>query len=83
MKRSRRKVIYERKTDFLERPHEEPDIQQKALKPEKKLTFIQDNLFRKGKSAIEGDLKEALHLPGLRVRHQYSEQRSMESKLLL
>ena len=58
MRRDRRKALYRRERDSLEGPHEEAEIQRRALKRGKNLAFSEDTCFRKGKSAIEGDPKK-------------------------
>ena len=57
MRRGRRTALYKREKDSLEGPHEEAEIQHKALSPGKNLAFSKE--FRKGKSAVEGDPKKS------------------------
>ena len=45
--RSRRKALYRRERDSLEGPHEEADIQRKALRQGKNLAFSEDTCLEK------------------------------------
>ena len=47
MKRDRRKALYRRERDSLEGPHEEAEIQRKALRRGKNLAFIKDTCLEK------------------------------------
>ena len=47
VRRGRRKALYRRERDFLERPHEKEEIQNKALGRGKNLAFSKDT-FSKG-----------------------------------
>ena len=58
MRRDRRKDLYRTERDFLEGPHEEAEIQHKALTRGKNLAFSEDT-FRKGKNADESDPKKS------------------------
>ena len=58
MRRDQRKDLYRIERDSLEGPHEESEIQRKALRRGEKLAFSEDTMFRKGKSAIKGDPKK-------------------------
>ena len=55
MRRDRRKDLYRTERDSLEGPHEEAKIQRKALRRGKKLGLQRRYMFRKEKSAVEGD----------------------------
>ena len=60
MRMGRRKNLYRTERDSLEGPHEEAEIQRKALRRGKNLAFSEDTcMFRKAKSAIEGDPKKS------------------------
>ena len=59
MRRGQRKDLYRKERDSLERPHEEAEIQRKALRREKKLGLQRSYMFRKGNSAVEGDSKKS------------------------
>ena len=59
MRRGRRKDLYRRERDSLEGPHEEAEIQRKALRRGKELGLQRRYMFRKGKSAVEGDPKKS------------------------
>ena len=56
--RGRRKVLCKRERDSLERFHEQAEIQRKALRRGKILNLQRRYMFRKGKSAVEGDPKK-------------------------
>ena len=56
MKRGRKTALY-RRGALLRGPHEEAEIQRKAVR--EKLGLQQKYMFRKGKSAVEGDPKES------------------------
>ena len=58
MRRDRRRDLYRRERDSLEGPHDEAEIQRKALKHGKNLVFSEDTCLEKGKSAVEGDPKK-------------------------
>ena len=47
VKRSRRKALYRRERGFLERPHEEAEIQHKALRRGKNLAFSKETWLEK------------------------------------
>ena len=47
MRRDRRKVLYRRERDSLEGPHEEAEIQRKALRRGKNLAFSKDTCLEK------------------------------------
>ena len=47
VRRDRRKDLYRRERDFLEGPHEEAEIQRKALRRGKNLAFIEDTCLEK------------------------------------
>ena len=47
MRRGRRKALYRREKDSLERPHEEAEIQRKALRRGKNLAFSEDTCLEK------------------------------------
>ena len=47
MRRGRRKDLYRRERDYLKGPHEEAEIQRKALRQGKNLTFSQDTCLEK------------------------------------
>ena len=47
MRRDRRKDLYSRERDSLEGPHEEAEIQPKALRRGKNLAFSQDTCLEK------------------------------------
>ena len=47
VRRGRRKALYRRKRDSIGRPHDEAEIQRKALKQEKNLTFIEDTCLER------------------------------------
>ena len=55
VRRDRRNALYRRERDSSEGLHEEAEIQRKALRRGKNLPFSEDT-FRKGKSAVKGDL---------------------------
>ena len=59
MRRDRRKDLYRTERESLERPHEEAEIQRKALRRGKNLPFNEDTCSEKEKSAVEGDPKES------------------------
>ena len=59
MRRGRRKDLYRTERDSLEGPHEEAEIQCKALRRGKNLAFGEDTCLEKGKSAVEGDPKKS------------------------
>ena len=52
VRRGRRKDLYRTERDSLQGPHEEAEIQRKALRRGK---IQRRYMFRKGKSAVEGD----------------------------
>ena len=54
MRRDRRKDLYRTETDSLEGPHEEAEIQGKALRTWEELGLQRRCMLRKGKSAVEG-----------------------------
>ena len=70
MRRGRRKDLYRRERDSLEGPHEEAEIQRKALKRGKNLALSEDTCLEKQKSAVEGDLKKSWS--GLKRRREPS-----------
>ena len=47
MRRDRRKDLYRRETDSLEGPHEEAEIQRKAFRRRKNLTFSDNTCLEK------------------------------------
>ena len=47
LRRGRRKVSYRKERDSLERPHEEAEIQRKALRRGKNLAFSEDTCLEK------------------------------------
>ena len=47
MKRDQRKALYRTERDSLEGPHEEAEIQRKALRHGKNLAFREDTCFEK------------------------------------
>ena len=47
MRRGQRKALYRRERDFLEGPHEEAEIQHKALRRGKNLAFSEDTCLEK------------------------------------
>ena len=47
MRRGRRKDLYKRQRDSLEGPHEEAEIQRKALRRRKNLAFSEDTCLEK------------------------------------
>ena len=47
MRRGRRKTLYRRERDSLEKPHEEAEIQRKALRRGKNLAFSEDTCLEK------------------------------------
>ena len=59
VRRGRRKALYKTKRDSLEGPHDEEEIQRKALRRGKNLAFSEDTCLEKGKSAVEGDPKKS------------------------
>ena len=58
MRRGRRKDLYRKERHSLEVPYEEPEIQRKALRRGKNLSFSKDTCLEK-KSALEGDPKKS------------------------
>ena len=52
MRRGRRKALFRRERDSSKGSHDQAEIQHKALR-------LGKNMFRKGKSAIEGDPKKS------------------------
>ena len=59
VRRSRRKDLYRTERDSLEGPHDEAEIQRKALRSGKKLGLQRRYMLKKGKSAVEGDPKKS------------------------
>ena len=57
MIRGQIKALYRRERASLDGPHEEAEIQRKALRPAKSLAFSEDTCLEK-KSVIEGDSKK-------------------------
>ena len=57
MRRGRRKALYRTERDSLEGPHEETEIQRKALRCGKNLAFSEDTCL--GKSTVEGGPKKS------------------------
>ena len=49
MRSGQRKALYRKERDFLERPYEEVEIQRKALRRGKNLTFDEDTCVEKEK----------------------------------
>ena len=47
MRRDRRKDLYRTERDYLEGPHEEAEIQRKALRRRKNLAFSEDTCLEK------------------------------------
>ena len=47
VRRDRRKALYRTERDFLEEPHEEAEIQRKALSRGKNLVFSEDTCLEK------------------------------------
>ena len=47
MRRGRRKALYRKERDSVEGPHEEAEIQRKALRRGKNLTFSEDTCLEK------------------------------------
>ena len=110
MRRGQRKNLYRRERDSLEGPHEEAQIQRKALRHGKNLVFSENACLEKERvwSKVtprkvgvglkrrwelrrrrlgwrlawwgSTEKKEASRFPGLRGRHQYSDQRSNRNR---
>ena len=59
VRRGRRKDLYSTERDPLEGPHEETEIQRKALRRGKNLAFSKDTCLQKEKSEVEGDPKKS------------------------
>ena len=59
MRRGLTKALDRRERESLEGPHEEAEIQRKALGRGKNLAFSEDTCLEKGKSAVEGDPKKS------------------------
>ena len=59
MRRGRRKALYRRERDSLDGPHEEAEIQRKALRRKKNLAFSADICLEKERKAVEGDSKKS------------------------
>ena len=59
VRRGRRKALYRRERDSLEGPHENAEIQRKALRRGKNLAFSEDTCLENKKSAVEGDPKKS------------------------
>ena len=105
MRKDQRKDLYRRERDSLEGPHDEAEIQRKALRHGKNLAFSEDTCLENERVRLKvtprkvgvglkrrqepskrrlgwrlawwgSTEKEALHLLGLRGRHQCSDQRS-------
>ena len=55
----RRKALYRAESDSLEGPHEEAEIQHKALRRGKEFGLQRKCMFKKVKSAVEGDPKKS------------------------
>ena len=55
---AQRKVLYKRERDALEGPHEEAETQRMALRRGRDFGLQRRYMFRKGKSAVEGDPKK-------------------------
>ena len=47
MRRDQRKALYRTERDFLKRPHEEIEIQRKALRRGKNLVFSEDTCLNR------------------------------------
>ena len=59
VRRDQRKDLYRRKRDSLEGPHEEAEIQRKALRRGNNLAFSEYTCLEKERKAVEGDPKES------------------------
>ena len=59
VRRDRRKALYRRERDSLEGPHEEAEIQRKALRRGNNLAFSEYTCLEKERKAVEGDPKES------------------------
>ena len=59
MRRDRRKDLYRRESDSLEGPHDEAEIQRKALRRGKVLGLQRRYMLSKEKSVVEGDPKKS------------------------
>ena len=59
MRKRQKKALYKRERDSLEGPHDKEEIHRKALREGKNFGLQRRNMFRKGKSAVEGDPKKS------------------------
>ena len=59
VRRDRKKDLYRRERDSLEGPHEEAEIQRKALRRGNNLAFSEYTCLEKERKAVEGDPKES------------------------
>ena len=59
VRRDRRKALCRRERDSLEGPHEEAEIQRKALRRGNNLAFSEYTCLEKERKAVEGDPKES------------------------
>ena len=73
MRRGRRKASYRRERDSLEGPHEEAEIQRKALRREKNLAFSEDICLEKEKVQSKVTLRKVG--VGLNQRWELSKRR--------
>ena len=73
VKRGRRKDLYRTERDSLAGPHEEAEIQRKALRRGKNLAFSEDTCLKKEESAVEGDPEKSWM--GLKRRREPSRRR--------
>ena len=73
MRRGRRKDLYRRERDSLEGPHEEAEIQRKALRRGKNLAFSEDTCLEKER--VQSKVTSRKAGVGLKRRRKLSEKR--------
>ena len=76
MRRGRRKALYRREKDFLKGPHEEAQIQCKALRRGKNLAFSEDT--RLEKERVRSSMTPRKVGVGLKRRRKLNKQRLVE-----
>ena len=74
MRRIRRKALYRRARGSLERPHEEAEIQRKALKRGKNVVFSEDTCLEKKRVLSKVTSKKVG--VGLKRRREFNKRRS-------
>ena len=81
MRRGRRKDLYRTERDSLEGPHEEAEIQRKALRRGKNLAFSENTCLEKER--LRSKVTPRRVEVGLKRRREWSKRRSVQDSCVL